>query len=171
MERQTIVIAFGAMALIAGALVAYFTLRAARGGHYGRAALVGAVLSVPLYFAVLEGVLPRMQSVLLSPRIAAEVARIAPDLPADRFGIVGYHEPSLLFARGGATELLRDGAAAAVFLAGAPGRLVAVEGRQEAAFRREAEARGLHPRERGLITGRSYVRGRVLALQFFDLDG
>lgn len=170
-ERRAVVIAFGVMALVAGVVLAVVTLRSARGGHYGRAAIIGALLSVPLYFAVLEGILPRLPSVLLSPRIAAEVARIAPDLPADRFGIVGYHEPSLLFARGGTTQLLRDGAAAAVFLAGAPGRVVAVEGREEAAFRREAEARGLHPRERGLVTGRSYVRGRVIALQFFDLGG
>jgi len=169
LERRPPVLAAGAAALLAGAALAWFTLRASRGGQYGRAALLGAILAVPVYLAVLEGVLPRLSTILLSPRIAAEVERIAPGLPADRFGIVGYHEPSLLFARGGATRLLQDGRAAAAFLAEAPGRVVAVEGRQEAAFRAEAQARGLSLREVGLQTGQSYVRGRTLALQFFDI--
>lgn len=169
-ERRMTVVAFGAAALIAGAALAWFTLRASRRGQYGRAAILGAILAIPVYATVLEGVIPRLSSVLLSPRIAAEVQQIAPGLPPERFGIVGYHEPSLLFARGGTTQLLRDGAAAAVFLSEGPGRVVAVEGRQEAGFRREAEARGLRLRERGLLTGRSYVRGRAMALLFFDLE-
>jgi len=164
-----VTIGVGVAALAAGGALSWFTLRAARTGHYARAALIGAVLAVPVYAAVLEGVIPRLSAVWVSPRLAEEVARVAPGLPADRFGIVGYHEPSLLFARGGATRLLRDGAAGAAFLAEAPGRLVAIEGRQEDAFRREAEARGLTLQERGLLTGRNYVRGRHVALLLFGV--
>lgn len=168
-ERSAAAVAAGAVAVAAGVALAWFVPRAARGGQYGRAALLGAVLAVPLYGAVLEGVIPRLHAVFLSPRIAAEVARLSPGLPPERFGITGYAEPSLLFARGGATELLGGGAAAADFLAAAPGRMVAVEGRQEAAFRAQAAARGIAPRERGLITGRNYVTGRAVAILFLDL--
>lgn len=167
-ERSPAAIAAGTAALVVGLAMAWLVPRAAKGGQYGKAALLGAILAVPLYAAVLEGVIPRLHGVFLSPRIAAEVEQIAPGLPAARFGIAGYHEPSLIFARGAATVLLQSGAEAADFLADGPGRLVAVEGRQEAAFRAEAATRGIVPRERGLITGRSYVRGRALAILFFD---
>ena len=169
-ERSVPAVAAGGVALLAGVALAWFVPRAGQAGQYGRAALLGAVLAVPLYGAVMEGVIPRLHAVFLSPRIAAEVERIAPGLPAARFGIAGYHEPSLLFARGGATELLDGGGAAADFLAAEPGRVVAIEGRQETAFRAQAAARGIAPRERGLITGRSYVRGRALAILFFDRE-
>ncbi|HYF06210.1 MAG TPA: glycosyltransferase family 39 protein, partial [Acetobacteraceae bacterium] len=55
MERRTVVIAAALAAVAAGAVLAWFTLRAAREGQYGRAAILGAVLAVPLYAAVLEG--------------------------------------------------------------------------------------------------------------------
>ena len=113
-------------------------------GAHGPAARNGAaprwppaILAVPVYASVLEGVIPRLQAVWLSPRLAAQVAAVAPGLPARNFGVVGHHEPSLQFAMGGDIRLLRDGAAAAAFLAEAPGRIVAVNDRQEAAFRRD----------------------------------
>ena len=166
-ERQFAVIVFAILALMAGSALAWLTLRAAQAQQFARAALLGAVLSVPLYGAVLEGVIPRLATIWTSPRLAAELHRVAPGLPAERFGIVGYHEPSMLFAIGGATHLLRDGPAAARFLGATPGRVVAVEGRQEAAFRREAVAQGLALGELALVTGFSYARGRPVALLLF----
>jgi hypothetical protein len=84
--------------------------------------------------------------------------------------VVGYHEPSLQFALGGGIALLRDGAAAAEFLAQKPGRVVAVSHRQEAAFRAAAAERGITPRDVGSVTGLNYVRGRWLTLLIFKVD-
>ena len=96
---------------------------------------------------------------------------MAPNLPDHRFGVAGYHEPSLIFALGAGIRLLPDGPAAAVFLAEAPGRLAAVADRQEPAFRAEAAARGLALREHGIVAGFNYSRGRRVALTLFGTDG
>ena len=161
---------FGLIGLGFGAALILVLWRTARAGQWARAALLGAVLSLPVYAAVLEGVIPRLHSVWVSPRLAAEVRAIAPGLRDRDFGVVGYHEPSLQFALGGGIALLRDGAAAAAFLAEKPGRVVAVAHRQEAAFRAAAAERGITPRDVGSITGLNYVRGRWLTLLIFKVD-
>jgi 4-amino-4-deoxy-L-arabinose transferase-like glycosyltransferase len=161
---------FGLIGLGFGAALILVLWRAAHAGQWARAALLGAMLSVPVYAAVLEGVIPRLQSVWVSPRLAAEVRAIAPGLRDRDFGVVGYHEPSLQFALGGGIALLRDGAAAAEFLAEKPGRVVAVSHRQEAAFRAAAAERGITPRDVGSVTGLNYVRGRWLTLLIFKVD-
>lgn len=161
---------FAVVGIAAGLLMAWALLRMAREGRWGRAALAGAILAVPVYASVMEGVIPRMQAVWLSPRLAAQVAAVAPGLPAERFGVVGHHEPSLQFAMGGGIRLLRDGPAAAAFLAEAPGRIAAVNDRQEAAFRAAAAERGLAVKELGSVTGLNYVRGRRVALSLFKVE-
>jgi len=161
---------FALLGLTAGAFMAWALLRMAREQAWGRAALAGAILAVPVYASVLEGIIPRLEAVWISPRLAAQVAAVAPGLPAARFGVVGYHEPSLQFAMGGDIRLLRDGAAAAEFLAGGEGRIVAVNDRQEAAFREAAATRGLGLRELGTVAGLNYVRGRQVALSLFRVD-
>ena len=130
-----------------------------------------ALAAVPLNWVVLEGVLPRMTAPWISPRLAALVQQAQPGIDGDRFGVAGYHEPSLMFALGSGIGLLGSGEAAAAFLAGAPGRIVAVADRQEAAFRAEAAARGLAVREFGVVTGFSYSRGRRVAIGVYGVDG
>jgi 4-amino-4-deoxy-L-arabinose transferase-like glycosyltransferase len=161
---------FALAGVAAGLFMAWVLLGMARRAEWGRAALAGAILAVPVYAAVLEGVIPRLQAVWLSPRLAAEVSQVAPGLPADRFGVVGHHEPSLQFAMGGGIRLLRDGADAAAFLADGSGRIAAVNDRQEAAFRSAAQARGLAVRELGSVTGLNYVRGRWVTLSLFKVE-
>ena len=161
---------FSLIGLGFGAALILLLWRTARFGQWARAALLGALLSIPVYTAVLEGVIPRLQSVWVSPRLAAEVRAVTPGLRDRDFGIVGYHEPSLQFALGGGIALLRDGAAAAEFLAQKPGRVVAVSHRQEAAFRAAAVERGISPRDAGSVTGLNYVRGRWLTLLIFKVD-
>ena len=161
---------FGLIGLGFGAALITLLWRTARGGQWARAALLGAVLSIPVYAAVLEGVIPRLNAVWVSPRLATEVRAAAPGLADRDFGVVGYHEPSLQFALGGGIALLRDGAAAAEFLAQKPGRVVAVSHRQEAAFRAAAAERGITPRDVASVTGLNYVRGRWLTLLIFKVD-
>jgi hypothetical protein len=165
---------FALVALAAGIALALVVTQYVRGGQGGRAAMAAPILAIPFFAAILGGVLPRLEPVWIAPRVAAALTAVAPGMPLpvppDRFGVAGFHEPSLLFATGGATQLLRDGAAAADFLAGGPGRIVAVGDRDEARFRAEAAARGIAPRELGLVSGINYSRGRWLTLQLFKVD-
>jgi hypothetical protein len=158
------------LGIAAGLAMAVLLLRMARAQAWGRAALAGAILAVPVYASVLEGVIPRLEAVWISPRLAAAVRAAAPALPARDFGVAGHHEPSLQFAMGGEIRLLPSGEAGAAFLAEAPGRIAAIGDRQEAAFRRAAAARGLALRDLGSVTGLNYVRGRWITLTLFKVE-
>ncbi|MFC3124973.1 glycosyltransferase family 39 protein [Pseudoroseomonas globiformis] len=145
------------------------SLRPQDGGGPAMAALAGALLAIPLYAAVLGGTLPRLQAPWIGPRLAEMMARAAPAGEVQgAFGIVGYHEPSLVFATGADTILLRDGEAAARFMAAAPGRVVAIGDRDMAAFRAATAAAGLSVREDGTVDGYNYTRGRRIRLHLFQ---
>ena len=151
----------GLLALPLAALLLFVVLRARRPG---RAAVLGTLLVVPLYAVVLEGVAPRLAPLWIAPQIDAMLAARAPALDAAQFGITGHSEPSVVFAVGTGTRLLRTGEEAARFLTEAPGRVAAVGDRAEAAFRREAATLSLTPREIGTVTGFNYSRGRWVTL-------
>ncbi|WP_237216887.1 ArnT family glycosyltransferase [Falsiroseomonas oryziterrae] len=159
------------LAVPAAALLVLLVLRALQAGQPARAALLAVIAAVPLNWVVLEGVLPRLHAPWVSPRIAALAERASPGIHDERFGVVGYHEPSLMFALGSEIRLLRSGPDAAAFLAGEPSRIVAVGDRDEAAFRAEAASRGLRLREHGTVTGFNYSRGRRVAISLFGVDG
>ncbi len=161
----------GMLAVPLAAVLVVVALRAARRGAWGRAGLASALLAAPLYAAVLEGVAPRLSALWIAPRLAAALEAEAPGLPAERFGITGHSEPSVLFAVGGGTALLRTGADAARFLHAGPGRVAAVGNRAEGDFRREAEALGLRPEEIGTVTGLNYSRGRWITLILYRAAG
>lgn len=156
----------GLAALPCAVLLVAAALRAMRGQAWGRAGLAAAVLAVPLYAVLLEGVAPRLSALWIAPRLAAVLAREAPGLPPAAFGITGLSEPSVIFATGAETALLRTGTDAARFLRLAPpgARVAAVGHRAEADFRAEAAALGLSPREIGTVTGFNYSRGRWVTL-------
>ncbi|KAA2213961.1 ArnT family glycosyltransferase [Teichococcus oryzae] len=155
-------------ALPAALLLIWGVWRALRWGP-AQAALAGAILAVPLYATILGGTLPRLEAPWIGPRIAAALALGAPSGEVQgAFGIVGYHEPSLVFATGTDTRLLRDGAAAAAFLSAAPGRSVAIGDRDLAAFQAAAGRQGLALREFAVVEGYNYTRGRRLKLHLFQ---
>ncbi|ONG46199.1 dolichyl-phosphate-mannose-protein mannosyltransferase [Pseudoroseomonas deserti] len=136
----------------------------------GRAALAAAVLAVPIYAGVLGGLLPRLEAPWIGPRVAQTLAAQGLTPPGgEGFGIVGYHEPSLVFATGTRTALLRDGTAAADYLAAAPGRVVAIGDRDLARFQAEAARLDLAPQPVGEVAGYNYTRGRRLVLRLFRL--
>jgi len=155
----------GLLAVPLAVLLVVAVARAARVGEWARAGLVAAILAAPLYWVILGAVLPGLTAPWVSPRVAALVR--AEDVAAGNFGAAGYHEPSLVFEAGTATRLLQDGAAAARFLAEAPGRLVAVEGREAERFAGQASALGLRPRAVGRVDGFNVVRGRRVAVILF----
>jgi hypothetical protein len=155
------------LAVPAAALLAHAALRALSAGMPARAGLIAVLLAIPLNWVILQGVLPRLTAPWISPRLAHLVQQASPGIHDERFGVVGYHEPSLMFALGSEIRLLRNGAEAAAFLAGAPGRIVAVGDRDEAAFRAEATTRGLALREHGTVAGFNYSRGRRVAINVY----
>jgi hypothetical protein len=159
------------LALAAGALLLLGVRRCWRRGQVARAGLAAAVLAVPLYASVMEGVAPRLAPLWVAPRLAAALAAGAPGVPPADFGITGHAEPSVLFATGAAAALLRTGGDAAGFLAAAPGRVVAVGDRAVADFRAAAAAAGLGLRPIGTVTGFNYTRGRWVTLSLFRADG
>ncbi|HWL81076.1 MAG TPA: glycosyltransferase family 39 protein [Roseomonas sp.] len=157
------------LALPAAGLLLWGTLAILRRRGIAQAGLAAAILAVPLYAVVLGGVLPRLTAPWIGPRLAELLTEAAPSGQVQgQFGIVGYHEPSLVFATGADTVLLRDGAAAAEFLAGAPGRIVAVGDRDIAPFRAALEQRALAVRDLGTVEGYNYTRGRRLTLHVFQ---
>ncbi|MDN3563466.1 glycosyltransferase family 39 protein [Paeniroseomonas aquatica] len=153
---------------LAGA-VAFVLLRTAGRREWGRAGLLGALLAVPVYALVLEGVVPRLTPLWVAPRLAAAVAEQAPGLPPGQFGITSYSEPSVLFALGQDVRLLRTGGDAARFLAAAPGRVVAVGDRAEVDFRQAATTLAVSPQEIASVTGFNYSRGRWITLLLYRL--
>lgn len=158
------------LALPAAALFIWAVLALLRQGRPARAALAAVLLAVPIQATALGLVLPRLEAPWISPRLAALVRATAPGLPTARFGVAGYHEPSLLFALGGDIRLLRDGVAAAAFLADEPGRLAAVSDRDGATFLAEAARLGLVPAAHGKVTGFNYSRGRRVAITLYGTN-
>jgi hypothetical protein len=159
------------LALPAAGLLAHAVIRAARAGQPARAGLLAVALAIPLQAVILEGVLPRLTAPWLSPRMEALVRAADPAITDERFGIAGYHEPSLMFALGAEIRLLPNGAEAARFLARGEGRLVAVANREERRFREEAAAIGLTPRDHGMVEGFNYSRGRRVAIVLYGAGG
>lgn len=141
----------------------------ARRGAWARAGLVAVLLAVPLQWVAFQAVLPRLDAPWVSARLDAAI----PDaVTPDRIGLVGHHEPSAVFALGAGAALLADGAAGARFLAAGPGRVVAVEDRQRAAFEAEAARLGLAlpPAPFATVEGFNYSRGRRVALRLWRTD-
>ena len=148
-------------------LLVFLLLRTASRREWGRAGLLGALLAVPFYALVLEGVVPRLWPLWVAPRLATTLAERAPGLPAGQFGITSYSEPSVLFYLGQDVRLLRTGSDAARFLVGGAGRVVAVGDRAEVDFRQAATSLTLTPQEIASVTGFNYSRGRWVTLLLY----
>jgi hypothetical protein len=96
---------------------------------YAASLALGAAL---LFTAVFGVVAPRLQTLWISPRLAAAVARQAA-CPQPAVASTGFSEPSLVFLVGTRTALLEP-ADAADFLNGGPCRIALVEHRREPEF-------------------------------------
>lgn len=155
------------LALPCAALLVWLVWREMDRARWARAAVLGVVAAIPLYASIMQLTFPRIEALWIAPRLEAVLAREAPGLPAAQFGITSHAEPSTLFHIGGALHLLRRGEDAARFLAGQPGRVVAVGNRALDDFHREAAAQGIAPREIGQVAGFNYTRGRHLTLRLF----
>lgn len=101
------------------------------------AALAAAVLTSGSFAWILfEGVLPTLDRLALTPRLAAMLDQHEAHPLEDNagpVGLVGYHEPSAVFTLGTGTRLL-DGEAAAAWLSSGEGGAVVVEDRDVGTF-------------------------------------
>jgi len=81
--------------------------------------------------------------------------------------VLGYAEPSFVFAMGTKTQLLNEDASGAV-AALVDGRPLFVESRYEAAFQADAKAAGVTPHIVTVVKGRNYSNGRDVTLTLYD---
>ena len=123
-------------------------------------ALVSAgVLGILAHAALVGLFVPRLEPLLLSPRLeqALERANLAPRRGAPGpVAVTGYAEPSMVFLLGTTTELTDAGGAAQAV---AEGRPAVVEGRQEAAFHAALADLGQIARPAGVVEGFDYSDG------------
>jgi 4-amino-4-deoxy-L-arabinose transferase-like glycosyltransferase len=123
------------------------------------ALLTAGALGIAAHAALVGLLVPRLEPLLLSPRLekALERANLAPRGGAPGpVAVTGYSEPSMIFLLGTTTELTDPvGAARAV----AQGRPAVVEGRQEKAFRAALAALGQAARPAGVVDGFDYSDG------------
>ncbi len=129
----------------------------------GLAALgVGAVATIALAFG---RVLPGLDPVWLSPRIATAVAAVRP-CPDSVVAAAGYHEPSMVFLLGTDTHLV-DGAAAARHVLDDRCGLALIGTNDEAAFTATLAGAGAAPALLATVTGFNYSSGRLMTLHLY----
>lgn len=155
------------LAIPFAALPIWGAVRAMRAGHPSRAGILAAILTIPLTGFALQHTIPSLRAPWLSPRIATLLSEVAPGVPYDHVGLVGYQEASMLFATSGDLQFLDNAPAAADFLAEAPGRVAVVGSRSEAAFQRRVAELGLKLTVLGETDGFVYTRGRMLGITIY----
>jgi 4-amino-4-deoxy-L-arabinose transferase-like glycosyltransferase len=147
------------VAAAVAALGAGLSLAAGRLAAAATTALA-AVIAAVFCTAMVGGVLPRLDNLWISTRLAAEVARHA---PTSQVVLVGFHEPSAVFLLGTETLLTAPNAAADVLLA-KPNALAVVDGLDVQAVTQAVEDGGKQVTQVGKIDGYNYARGRWIAL-------
>ncbi|MDV2982944.1 UNVERIFIED_CONTAM: glycosyltransferase family 39 protein [Methylobacteriaceae bacterium AG10] len=152
------------LAACALAALAWAAFARGAGQGAGEAALtLGVAASVVLSGAVFGLTQPVLQSLKVSPRLAA----IRDALPCEKPQVasLGLREPSLVFTVGTDLAMLNSGAEAAAFLREGGCRLVLVEDRFAAAF---AAAEGAQPREAvGRVTGFNINGGKPVGVSAY----
>ncbi|GBQ66754.1 glycosyltransferase [Ameyamaea chiangmaiensis NBRC 103196] len=136
--------------------------------HIREAAWSVMAAAVVIYTGLFVGVLPKLETLWLSPRVAALVDdyRLC---PATTVASASYSEPSLVFLVGQDTKLV-NAVEAAAFLAHDPScGLALVDRRDEAAFMGSLAQRSLRPIEYGRVQGLNYSTGRHLDLGLYGL--
>ena len=129
-------------------------------------AMIGAALSAALLYAGAIGIaLPKLQSIWVSPRLAA-AARAFDGCDDPQLAVAGYSEPSLVVAAGTSVEFLSADAAAEWL--GDPGcRLAAVTDRELERFDPALAARSATAREVASLRGFNYSRSRPVVVRLY----
>jgi 4-amino-4-deoxy-L-arabinose transferase-like glycosyltransferase len=128
----------------------------------GAAALLAVAAAPILALGVFAFTNPVLQSLQLSPRLAA-VARSL-DCPDRGIGTYGYREPSLVFLAGTDLAMPASPGDAAAFLKAGDCRMLFVDSRYEEGFRREIERAGVRPALVTRLRGFNINGGRRLEI-------
>jgi 4-amino-4-deoxy-L-arabinose transferase-like glycosyltransferase len=152
-----------ALALWIGAVLGW---RALRGGHAVRAALATVASAAVALAIIFQLVLPRLDALWVSERVAAALARAGVDRAVPAVS-VGFHEPSLVFMLGTGTAMVDNGAAAVRHLARTPGAVAIVEASAEAAFAEAAQFQGMAVATLDRVAGINYSNGRRIQLVLY----
>ncbi len=131
--------------------------------------LVAGACAVPLYAALLQFELPRLDALWVAPRAAAAVRAAWPTVPADGTGViaVGYAEPSLMFLLGPRLHWLPTGALAAQAWSHLPHAAALIAASEAASFTVRAAREGIAARPAAEIGGMDYARGKAVTLDLF----
>jgi len=137
--------------------------------RYGLAALTAAgALGVAAHAAMIAGVAPRLTSLWTSAEIVAALDRAKLDplggLIPGPVTVVGYSEPSLVFALGSETELGDVGDAGEAISEGSP---AVIEQRQETAFAAELAADQLKAAPAASVAGFDYSNDQPVRLTIY----
>ena len=137
--------------------------------RYGLVALAAAgVLGIAAHAVVIAGVAPRLTSLWTSAEVVAAIDRAKLDplggLIPGPVTVVGYAEPSLVFALGTETELGDVGDAGEAISEGSP---VVIEQRQEPAFAAELAADKLKAAPAASVSGFDYSNNQPVRLTIY----
>jgi 4-amino-4-deoxy-L-arabinose transferase-like glycosyltransferase len=146
----------GTVAALGGCVVALGA------GRLGPSTACGALglLAAGYGGLALDRVVPELQTLWVSQRLAAEIARHTHTGPPI---LVGFHEPSAVFLLGTDTRLT-DAAGAAGLMLARVGTLAAVDAPDVDALRRPLEDAGWTVTPLGTVAGYNYARGTDVAL-------
>ena len=141
--------------------------------RHGFAALAAAILlGVAAHAVAMAAVLPGLDAVWTSRQVVRALDRAGLDpkggLTPGPVTVIGYAEPSLVFALGTDTEITDDVGDAAEAIS--EGRPAVVEQGRDAAFRAELVAEGLKASPAGAVRGFNYARGRWVRLTIYRSD-
>jgi len=128
---------------------------------------MGAALLI--YAGLFNSVLPKLETLWLSPRIAdlVDEYRLC---PSTTVASASFSEPSLVFLVGQDTKLVNP-TKAADFLASDPAcGLALIDRKDQAPFNAELDRLGLHPLEFGRVSGLNYSNGHHLDLGLYGLS-
>jgi 4-amino-4-deoxy-L-arabinose transferase-like glycosyltransferase len=130
-----------------------------------RAVCLAVGASIVLNVAAWGFVLPRLETLWLSPRLA-DAAQQAAGCPDPVLVSVGFREMSLVFLAGTDTVIASPQQAADV-LAETPCAVLAVDAREKAETLAAVEARGVALEEAGVEKGRNIGNGDILEMMLF----
>jgi 4-amino-4-deoxy-L-arabinose transferase-like glycosyltransferase len=153
--------------LLAAGFAAYFAFR----GDGDRAVTAALASGVVLVVAALGAVVPRLDSLMLSPKAAELAARVgATANQGERLTIAGYTEPSFVFLAGTKTKLSADGAAAADFMIATANSYALIEQTvEDDKFRQRLKEKGYSAEAIDEVSGINYSKNQEITLKLYRL--
>ena len=134
-----------------------------------QAVMASIAAAVIIHVGLFLAVIPKLETIWLSPRLATLVAEHRP-CPATMVASVSDSEPSLVFLLGQDTKLMRPELAAGFLRQYGKCALVLVGSKDLPAFEGGLEHDDLHVRRLGMASGLNYSTGKHLEIGLYGLQ-